>query len=276
MSHYCNICCIHMKSKRNYDRHCKTARHKSREELKANNTVEIQHVCTCGKIFTKQPNLSRHRKTCEIHKNRNTKKETEVKAEDEDEEIKKQLEEERQIHEQEIKHRDEKMEELQEEIERLKAEKSVINNNQNIETQNNINIHLNAYGKENLDYITDTVMLRCINHITRSIPMLVSKIHFDPKHPENHNIKITNHRLPYVKILNKKKKWEYANREQTMVNVICKSYSMLETTYEGYKDEIPESTQKHFENFQNKYNENDDKTMKNLNQHVEMIMMNGH
>ena len=70
MSLFCNICCIHTKSKRNYNLHCKTTRHKAREELKTSNSVEIQLVCTCGKMFTKQPNLSRHRKTCEIHKNR--------------------------------------------------------------------------------------------------------------------------------------------------------------------------------------------------------------
>ena len=257
----CEVCNMKFKSEKYLKAHLKSKRHLSWSEKKPTN----QHKCKCGKVFSYRQSLYLHKKSCTII------------IEDEDvETLKTLLVEERQVHEEEIKHRDEKMEELQEEIERLKAEKSVITNNQNIETQNNINIHLNAYGKENLDYITDTVMLRCINHITRSIPMLVSKIHFDPKHPENHNIKITNHRLPYVKVLNKKKQWEYANREQTVVNMIGKSYSMLEITYEGYKDEIPESTQKHFENFQNKYNENDDKTMKNLNQHVEMIMMNGH
>ena len=267
MSHYCNICCIHMKSKRNYDRHCKTARHKSREELKANNTVEIQHVCTCGKIFTKQPNLSRHHKTCEIYKNRNTKKETEV--EDEDVETSKTLTvDERQVYEVEI-------EELKQEIERLKAEKSVTNNNIQNNTQNNIHIHINAFGNENIDYITDNTKLRCIKHITQSIPMLVRKIHFNPKHPENHNVKITNHRLPFVKVLNENKEWKYEDKERTVSNIITKSYTMLEITYEGYKDEIPESTQRNFEIFQNQYNENDNKTMKNLNKNVEMIMMNG-
>ena len=267
---YCETCKTSFARKYLLSQHYKSKKH----ALRSQTTDNKFKYCHCGKSYTSNTALKYHQRTC-TNATTQTGKEEDPKNQH-DEEIKKQLEEERQIHEQEIKHRDEKMEELQEEIERLKAEKSVINNNQNIETQNNINIHLNAYGKENLDYITDTVMLRCINHITRSIPMLVSKIHFDPKHPENHNIKVTNHRLPYVKILNKKKQWEYANREQTMVNVICKSYSMLETTYEGYKDEIPESTQRNFERFQNKYNDNDDKTMKNLNQHVEMIMMNGH
>jgi hypothetical protein len=266
---HCELCNITFKSKRCLTAHKKTQRHMKH----VTKEIGTRYKCMCGKSYAHRQSLFNHSKTC-THAKVEDKKEKEdddvvllkSTTEDENESLKQELQ----------KQHEEEIEELKQEIERLKAEKSVINNNQNIETQNNINIHLNAYGKENLDYITDTVMLRCINHITRSIPMLVSKIHFDPKHPENHNIKITNHRLPYVKILNKKKQWEYANREQTMVNVICKSYSMLETTYEGYKDEIPESTQKHFENFQNKYNENDDKTMKNLNQHVEMIMMNGH
>jgi len=70
MTNYCEVCCMYMKSKRNYDLHCKTARHKSREHFRLdNNASQIKHECSCGKIFTKQPNLSRHRKTCEVHKN---------------------------------------------------------------------------------------------------------------------------------------------------------------------------------------------------------------
>lgn len=270
----CKDCNLVFKVKKCLTAHLKTQKHLNR--IMNKEIEENKYKCVCGKAYKYKQGLYTHRKTC---KGSSTKTETE----DEDVETLKTLieeerqlhEEERQVHEEELKDCEEKIEELQEEIQRLKAEKSVINNNQNIETQNNINIHINAYGNENLDYITDDAMLRCINHITRSIPMLVSKIHFDPKHPENHNIKITNHRLPYVKVLDKKKEWKYANKEHTVANVIDKSYSMLETTYEGYKDEIPKSTQRNFERFQNKYMENDNKTMKNLNQDVEMIMMNG-
>lgn len=249
----CEVCNMTFKSEKYLKAHLKSKRHLSWSEKKPTN----QHKCKCGKVFSYRQSLYLHKKSCTII------------IEDEDVETSKTLTvDERQVYEEEI-------EELKQEIERLKAEKSVTNNNQNIETQNNIHIHINAFGNENIDYITDNTKLRCIKHITQSIPMLVSKIHFNPKHPENHNIKITNHRLPFVKVLNENKEWKYEDKERTVSNIITKSYTMLEITYEGYKDEIPESTQRNFEIFQNQYNENDNKTMKNLNKNVEMIMMNG-
>ena len=266
MSHYCNICCIHMKSKRNYDLHCKTARHKAREELHSNNTVEVKHVCTCGKIFTKQPNLSRHHKTCETYKNRNTKKEAEVEEE---------IEDDKESLKQELQKVEIKNKELQEEIDRLKAEKSVTNNNQNIGTQNNsFTIHVNAFGHENIDHITENRMLKYISHVYGSIPMLVKHIYCDPKHPENHTVKISNYRHPYIKIRNKNKKWENANKEQIKSNIITKSYYMLDTTYEGNKDKLSESIQRNFEQMQEKFNDGEPTMMKNLNHDVDMVLMN--
>jgi len=256
MPHYCDVCCMYMKSKRNYNLHCNTERHKLRVQNKENGTEELQYKCVCGKTFTKQPNLSRHSKGCEIHKNRKTQKEEST------EEIKKQ-------HEEEI-------EELKQEIDRLKAEKSVTNNNQIIETQNNnVTINVNAFGHENTDHISENRMLKYISHIHSSIPMLVKYIYCDPKHPENHTVKISNYRHPYIKIMNKNKKWENANKEQIKSKIITKSYYMLDTTYEGNKDKLSESIQRHFETMQEKFNDGEPNMMKNLNHDVDMVLMNG-
>lgn len=261
---YCETCKTSFARKYLLSQHYKSKKH----SLRAQTTDNQFKYCHCGKSYTSNTALKYHQRTC-TNATLQIEKETEVEDEDEDVETSKTLTvDERQVYEEEI-------EELKQEIERLKAEKSVTNNNQNIETQNNIHIHINAFGNENIDYITDNTKLRCIKHITQSIPMLVRKIHFNPKHPENHNVKITNHRLPFVKVLNENKEWKYEDKERTVSNIITKSYTMLEITYEGYKDEIPESTQRNFEIFQNQYNENDNKTMKNLNKNVEMIMMNG-
>jgi hypothetical protein len=65
-------------------------------------------------------------------------------------------------------------------------------NNTTIDTQNNITIQINSFGQENTEYIDDKAILQCIDRVYKSIPALLQKIHFDPQHPENHNIKITN------------------------------------------------------------------------------------
>ena len=63
-------------------------------------------------------------------------------------------------------------------------------------TNNNITININTFGDENIDYIDDKAWLSYINRCYKSIPYLLERIHFDPKHPENHNIRTTNKKLP--------------------------------------------------------------------------------
>lgn len=90
-------------------------------------------------------------------------------------------------------------------------------NNTNIQNQNNNNnIIINCFGNENLDYITDKVIIHCMNKIYGAIPLLIEKIHFDPEHPENHNIQIPNKKLPHAKILNNKREWQIVNKKEAI------------------------------------------------------------
>lgn len=74
---------------------------------------------------------------------------------------------------------------------------------QNIQQQNNMNgniqqnnihntfhITINALGSENTSYITPEFMRECIKNKIDGIVQYVMKKHFDPHHPENHNIKV--------------------------------------------------------------------------------------
>ena len=81
------------------------------------------------------------------------------------------------------------------------------NSHNKIENQN-ITININAFGNENLEYIDDKAITECISRVYKSIPSLLEKIHFDPEHPENHNIKITNKKLPYASVMGNNKKWK--------------------------------------------------------------------
>ncbi len=69
---------------------------------------------------------------------------------------------------------------------------NIIQNQTNIQTQNNntINIVINALGHENTSYITNEFMLDCVIKKVDGLIDFVKKKHFDPEHPENHNIKI--------------------------------------------------------------------------------------
>ena len=69
-------------------------------------------------------------------------------------------------------------------------------------TQTNINITINAYGKENLNFISDkhiVNLLTSLNH-ANMIPKLVKDIHCNPAHPENMNVYKPNKKDEYVMI----------------------------------------------------------------------------
>ena len=91
---------------------------------------------------------------------------------------------------------------MKKEIEELKnfkiqTQNNTTNNNNNITTTNNINnsknIYINNYGNEDLKHLRTRDFAKLFDGIYKYlVPKLIEKIHFDPKHPENQNIKYKN------------------------------------------------------------------------------------
>ena len=135
------------------------------------------------------------------------------------------------------------------------------------------NIIINCFGNENLEYITDRVILHCMSKIYGSIPLLIEKIHFDPDHPENHNVQIPNKKLPHAKIMNHKREWQIVNKKEAIDDMINIGYSMLDDTFQEKGHELPDAKQKHFRNFQEKYEDDDKKTKKGIRNQVENVII---
>jgi hypothetical protein len=85
-----------------------------------------------------------------------------------------------------------------------------INNNINKGIVNNIVI--NNYGSENIDYITFSRFVKLLETPLSAISKLIELKYFNEKHPENHNIKITNIHDKFAKIY-KDKKWLVSNKK---------------------------------------------------------------
>jgi hypothetical protein len=147
-------------------------------------------------------------------------------------------------------------------------------NTNNIETQN-INIIINAFGNENTDYIDDKAILACIGRVYKSIPSLLEKIHFDPKHPENHNIKITNKKLPYASVMGNNQKWKTVDRKDAIETMVLNGYNMLDEKYTENKEKIPVQKQQNFEGFQSKFESEDKELIKQIKTEVDMMVLNG-
>ena len=264
------------KSQKNLNIHFSSVRHKLREQNRHN---EKQFVCSCSKVFTKASNLSRHRKKCNFKPVVNTNESHSTPIEKQLEDLKLTIEEERHRHEEERRRYDEEREELREQIkillEKVGDNTNVTNNNVNIDTQNNnVTININAFGNENLDYITDKVIVKCIGRVYNSIPVLIEKIHFDPKHPENHNIKITNRKLPYASVMTENNKWKTIDNNDAIDKMVVQGYDLLDIKYDDNKKHIQPYIQDRFKEFQSKYNNQDKKTMKTIKKQVELSILN--
>jgi len=249
---FCKDCYCGFDTNQNYNFHLNTKKHNNRI---SNENINL-HVCSiCQKHFSYSSGLSRHRVKCIVK---------DIPKID--------------ILEAEVKELHKKNHELSKEVEDLKK-----HNNMNIQTQNNIenqnniqkqtnNIIINCFGNENLDYITDKVILHCMERIYGSIPLLIEKIHFDPEHPENHNVYIPNKKLPHAKIMNHKREWQIINKKDTIENMMDIGYNMLDEKFQEKGHELTDFKQQRFRDFKDKYEDGNKKTQRDIRNHVENVI----
>jgi outer membrane murein-binding lipoprotein Lpp len=245
---YCKDCHTSFKRKLNYETHLTSTKHQNR----ISNKKKELFVCPiCNKYFSHCSSLSRHKTKCiQVKTNINT-------LQKENEELRKRIED------------------LENNQKNATTTNTKTNNTtNNIENQTNNIININCFGNENMDYITDKVILHCMSKIYGSIPLLIEKIHFDPEHPENNNIQIPNKKLPHAKIMNGKREWEIVQRKEAIEDMMMKGYNLLDETFQENSHELADTKQKHFRNFQAKYEDGDKDTIKGIKDKVEMLVIN--
>ncbi len=171
------------------------------------------------------------------------------------------------------------MTKMKKEIEDLKNFK--IQTQNNITTNNNINnsknIYINNYGDENLKHLRSKDFASLLNGIYSAVPKLIEKIHFDPSHPENQNIKYTNQKSPYLKVV-KNNKWQFVSKKEELLDLIDNKCFMLKEKYYGIlekkKYNITENQRNKIEEFMEKYHEDDKKMTLDLIERTELMLLN--
>lgn len=157
----CEICGIIFNKKAHY------IRHKNRK-FKCKNPLQCD---SCGKVFSTKSNLNKHiRNVCN-------------KPQSNENDIDKQIE----------------LAKLQLEISKLQGNTinshntQINDNSMHIHQHQTVQVQLNAFGKENNEYIIrDTNFLDfALRDREAGAKRMFSRRHFDPDHPENHNIKMT-------------------------------------------------------------------------------------
>ena len=237
----CIICKKFLKSSILFERHKNCKSHKNREE----NINLCMYKCECGKSF-------KHRQGLHCHKNKctNTVRGLQEVFRSEVEQINKEKEA--------------QIEVLKQQIEEL-----ILAQNQTI-IGTQVNITINAFGKENLDYITEKQCLKIANQVFNSVPTAAQIVFFNPDHPENHNIKIPNKKEPYAMIMKEDRTWEMTDRKKAIEKMTQKSYSVAESSYEKVYDKVNPSRRENFQTFMDKMNEQDPELWRRFQQELEM------
>lgn len=262
----CDICNMEFKTKTYLKKHLQSSKH-----IQRTLTNVTTYNCLCGKSYTYHQSLYVHRKTCE------TRKKDPPTGQLTFEEVVQQLQTEKEEMREKLSAYENEHKEMKMQIALLLDKytcNNTTNNNSSIETQN-ITININAFGNENIDYLEDKTIHECIERVYKSIPSLLEKIHFDPSHPENHNIKITNRKLPYASVMGNNQKWKTVDRKDAIETMVNNGYNLLDVKYNENKHKFPLKKQQNFECFQNKFESENKPLLKQLKTDVEMMVMNG-
>ena len=166
-----------------------------------------------------------------------------------------------------------KMDTMIKKIETLENQnKNLIQNNtfRNNKINSDNTIIVNNFGEENLDYITDQMFKNMIQKGSQSIPSLIKHIHFNPKHPENHNVRMKNKKLKYLEV-KKDNKWEYKHKKAVLDDLVDFGYVNLEEFKQNNGKKMDTLLIKGFTRMMKSYISNKDKI---INQ-VELEVMNG-
>jgi len=221
-----------------------------------------KHTCeNCGKNYSTNSNLNKHRRKCKILKlgdaviNRINKNKQDI------------LDAKNTI----IAENKQMLSELNKLLEKVERRPSTMTNNMLINnTQNNIII--NSHGHENLSYITQTYLNSLIGIPYGAVPRLLKNIYFHPKHPENHNVKITNKKLPYISIY-KNNRWEVHYKQIVLQNMLDSGYNLIDYHYEQDKSKLSQKENEKYKRFQKDY-DNNSKFKKRLEKDLELTILN--
>ena len=246
----------------------------SQKHKKRESSCNSMFQCNkCSRYFTTKSNCEAHKKNCDIEITVLNVENTNSNVDNSSEFVTTLLKT--------IENRDKQIDELRKKVEMLIEKTSgntTTNNNTHIENQNvtqNVFI-VNNFGNENTEYLTGQIVKNLIksNAPFACIPRLIQSIHFNPKHPENHNIKVTNTRGKHAKIF-KDNKWIRAMKSRTIDDLIETICVFLEEKYDENKDFLSDFRKERFQEFYDKYGDQEKTLMKNIKDEVDVTLING-
>jgi hypothetical protein len=291
--HKCELCNFSSKQKNDLFRHLKTKKHLNNEKnyeednkknlkkglkkdlkglflekkgLKKDFFIqeeENQFVCQyCFKTLKTRPIMLRHiRKTCK------EKKELDKMEKIENENSK--------IIEKQNKFIKSQTKQISKLLEKNAKQINNTQNNNNIQN-NTINntIHINNYGEENLEMLTDEFKERCITRPFYAIIDIIRKIHFNDDYPENKNMRIVNKRDNKIQVLTDGK-WKYRYKDEAVKYAFDDSNERLEQFYAEKSHKFRKFIKLCCEEIIKNIHDCEPELMKELYKEMDLILLNG-
>ena len=161
-----------------------------------------------------------------------------------------------------------KIDDLLTKLENIKTGVNINHVNTNVNTK--FNIQVNNFGNENIDYITDKIYKKLLNHPLSAIPKMIEFIYFNPKHPENHNIRITNRNNKFAEI-KRNNKWILKHKKEVIDDLTDNGFLTFEEYKDLNEDKLNQLLVNRFNKISNFYENHKDK----INEEVELTVLNG-
>ncbi len=216
------------------------------------NTENGCHCEYCHKSFTTKRSMLRHiKKTCKVRQSIETK-------EQQIQELVKRIEQmEEQIHDNGPTNQ----------IQTLNNHCSTMNNN-----QFNNSFKLNAFGDEDISYITDDNFKKILGKGFESVPALIQRKFYDKDHPENHNMYMSNFRSNSATIYDGED-WALTEANAIIEDLYDDNVAILEGKFDELKADMTVRDRKKFERFMKLYS--DDTVVNQTKKNIKYAVYNG-
>ena len=246
--------------------------HKNESKMNPNESKMKYECKQCYNKYSTNSNLHKHLKKCTINKDKtgsilnsdeelsDTKLLEYIKVIEKENEL---IKKEKVIIQKEKKAMRKEIEKL---IDKVGDTNNIMNNTINIVSPNN-------FTQENLDYLTGDYLDGLLKIPYGSIRDLLRHIHFNPNHPENHNIKIPNRKEKFA-IVYSDGKWEIRVKKEVIGDMVDTAYNIIDCHYDEVKNTLEFSRKDRFNNYQSSY-DTDNKTRQKIETDVELVILNG-
>lgn len=123
------------------------------------------------------------------------------------------------------------------------------------------------FGKERIDYVCS--VKRNMDCVLKSLPRLVKDIYFCPDFPENHTVRVTNIRLPYLQVYDGDK-WSYMPTTSAVYHIIGKCVDALDAMMD------PAFPSESYQQFCEAYDLDDKRLLRKLQMTVRNVLRSQH